>query len=349
MSTVLKGIDISTFQGNNIDFNKVKKSGIDFVIIRAGYGREASQKDDCFEINYKNAKAAGLKVGAYWYSYAISVDDAKTEADTCSSIIKGKTFDLPVFMDLEEQSQFAKGKDFCSSIVTAFCDRMIKNGYKTGLYISYSPLMSYISDTVRNKYPLWIAQYYKECQYKGKYAMWQYTDGGVVPGTSGTIDMDYLYDTSIISGSSSSSSTTSNKNTTTSNKTNTTTDSQVNSSKSVNYSVKVTAKDGVNLRSGAGISYKKKGAVPYNTTLKITKQTSGGGYTWGYTKYDGITGWIALKYTKKVTSAVYYTVKTGDTLSSIAYKYNTTIDAIVKLNKILNKDLIYGGQKLRIK
>lgn len=337
MSTVLKGMDISTFQGNNIDFNKVKKSGIDFVIIRAGYGREASQKDDCFEINYKNAKSAGLKVGAYWYSYAISVDDAKTEADTCSSIIKGKKFDLPVFMDLEEQSQFAKGKDFCSSIVTAFCDRMIKNGYKTGLYISYSPLMSYISDTVRNKYPLWVAQYYKECQYKGKYAMWQYTDGGVVPGTSGTIDMDYLYDTSIISSSSSSSSTTSNKNITT--------DSQVNSSKSVNYSVKVTAEDGVNLRSGAGTGYKKKGAVPYNTTLKITKKTTGGGYTWGYTKYDGITGWIALKYTKKISSTVYYTVKTGDTLSSIANKYNTTVDNIVKLNK----DLIHNGQKLRVK
>lgn len=337
MSTILKGIDISTFQGNNIDFNKVKKSGIDFVIIRAGYGREASQKDDCFEINYKNAKAAGLKVGAYWYSYAVSVEDAKTEADTCSSIIKGKTFDLPVFMDLEEQSQFNKGKDFCSSIVIAFCDRMIKNGYRTGLYNSTYYLERYFSDAVINNYTLWVAQYYKECQYEGKYAIWQYSDSGVVPGISGRVDMNYLYDTSIISGSSSSSSSTSNKNTTT--------DSQVNSSKSVNYSVKVTAKDGVNLRSGAGTSYNKKGAVPYNTTLKITKETSGGGYTWGYTKYDNITGWVALKYTKKLSSAVYYTVKTGDTLSSIASKYNTTVNNIVKLNK----DLIHNGQKLRVK
>lgn len=65
-----KGIDVSTWQGN-IDFSKVKAAGIDFVIIRAGYGREISQKDKYFEQNYKNAKAAGLNVGAYWYSYAV--------------------------------------------------------------------------------------------------------------------------------------------------------------------------------------------------------------------------------------------------------------------------------------
>lgn len=114
-----KGIDVSQFQGN-IDFGKVKKSGIEFVIIRAGFGRYANQKDPYFESHYKAAKAAGLKVGAYWYSYATSEADAKAEAETCLSIIKGKQFEYPIYFDLEESSQFRKGKSFCDSLVKTF-------------------------------------------------------------------------------------------------------------------------------------------------------------------------------------------------------------------------------------
>lgn len=197
---MMRGIDVSTWQGRYIDYKKVKKSGVSFVIIRAGFGRETSQKDDCFETNYKNAKAAGLLVGAYWYSYAVSAEDAVREAETCMKCIQGKKFDLPIFLDLEEQSQFAKGKNFCDSIVKSFCDTISKGGYKTGLYISYSPLMNYISETVRNKYTLWIAQYFNKCQYTGKYAVWQHTDSAKIDGIDGSVDENYLYDTSIILG-----------------------------------------------------------------------------------------------------------------------------------------------------
>ena len=199
---MMRGIDVSTWQGRYIDYKKVKNSGIDFVIIRAGYGRETDQKDDCFEINYKNAKAAGLLVGAYWYSYAISAEDAVKEAETCMKCINGKKFDLPVFLDLEEQSQFAKGRNFCDNIVKSFCKAIIKGGFKTGLYISYLPLVNFIRETVRNKYTLWIAQYYNKCQYAGKYAIWQHTDGAKIDGIDGSVDENYLYDTSIISDSS---------------------------------------------------------------------------------------------------------------------------------------------------
>ena len=203
-----KGIDISTWQGGNIDFKKVKNSGIDFVIIRAGFGRVASQKDQWFETNYKNAKAAGLIVGAYWYSYAISVEDAKREAEACIKVINGKSFELPVFYDIEERTQFAKGKAFCSSITCAFCDKMKKNGIQSGLYISLSPLIDYITDEVQRAYPLWIAQYYNECQYSGvgKIAIWQNSDNCKIAGIDGAVDTDILYDENIINAQKDSES-----------------------------------------------------------------------------------------------------------------------------------------------
>jgi len=102
--SVAKCIDVSTWQGS-IDFNKVKSAGYDYVIIRAGYGKEKSQKDNMFETNYKNAKSAGLKVGAYWFSYAMSPSTATAEADACLSCIKGKKFELPVYYDMEYQLQ----------------------------------------------------------------------------------------------------------------------------------------------------------------------------------------------------------------------------------------------------
>ena len=100
MAKTFKGIDVSQYQ-QNIDFKKVKASGVDFVIIRAGFGKYANQKDPYFESHYKAAKAAGLKVGAYWYSYAATVAEAKAEAQTCINAIKGKTFEYPIYFDLE--------------------------------------------------------------------------------------------------------------------------------------------------------------------------------------------------------------------------------------------------------
>ena len=139
---MIKGIDVSSWQGN-IDFAKVKASGIDFVIIRAGYGRETRQNDNCFELNYRNAKAAGLDVGAYWYSYADSAEDAVKEARACMEVIKGKKFEYPIYFDLEEQSQFAKGRNFCDSVIKAFCGELEKNGYLAGLYCSTYYLNNY--------------------------------------------------------------------------------------------------------------------------------------------------------------------------------------------------------------
>lgn len=187
-----RGIDISKWQGT-VDFAKVKKSGIDFVILRAGYGKETSQKDKCFEQDYSGAKAAGLHVGAYWYSYAETVEDAKKEAAACLSVIKGKQFDFPVYYDVEEKKQFSKGKNFCDSIITAFCTELEKDGYYAGLYMSTSYLNNYVSESVRKRYTVWVAQYATKCSYKGEYGIWQYSSKGSVPGVNGNCDMDECY------------------------------------------------------------------------------------------------------------------------------------------------------------
>ena len=190
---MIKGIDVSIWQGN-IDFGKVKASGIDFVIIRAGYGREVSQKDNCFEQNYNAAKAAGLDVGAYWYSYADSAEDAVREAKACMEIIKGKKFEYPIYFDLEEQSQFAKGKNFCDSVIKSFCGELEKHSYLAGLYCSTYYLNNYVSNSVAGKYALWVAQYNYRCTYTAnKYGIWQYSDEGRVNGINGNVDMNYCY------------------------------------------------------------------------------------------------------------------------------------------------------------
>ena len=188
-----QGCDFSIWQGYNIDFNKVKAAGINFVILRAGYGKYISQKDPTFEGNYKRAKAAGLNVGAYWYSYAQTEADAKQEADVFMQAIKGKTFEMPLYFDLEERSQFNKGTVFCSKITEIFCSALEKAGYFAGLYISRSPLQQYISASTAKKYALWIAEYNSKCNYNGAFGMWQNTSTFRVNGTSGNIDHDFCY------------------------------------------------------------------------------------------------------------------------------------------------------------
>jgi len=192
--TILKGIDVSIHQGK-IDWTKVK-GNVDFAILRAGYGDAITypgQKDSTFETNYKDCKANGIPCGVYWYSYAMSAEAAKREAQACLSMIKGKKFEYPIFFDLEEQKQFAKGKAFCDSIVTAFCTEIEKAGYFAGLYMSRSPLQTYISPSVASKYALWIAEYGSKCNYSGSYGMWQYSKIGMVNGISANVDLNYCY------------------------------------------------------------------------------------------------------------------------------------------------------------
>ena len=98
---VTHGIDVSKHQGV-IDWRKVKA---EFAILRAGFGRYANQKDTQFERNYAGAKAAGIPVGAYWYSYARSAEEAREEAKACLQVLQGKQFEFPIYFDIEDCSQ----------------------------------------------------------------------------------------------------------------------------------------------------------------------------------------------------------------------------------------------------
>ena len=189
-----KGIDVSRHQGN-IDWKKVRNSGkVDFVILRAGYGKVISQKDSKFEEYYAQCNANQIPVGAYWYSYAMSSEEARQEAEVFLQVIKVKQFAYPVYFDLEEPKQFALGKAKCSAIATAFLDVVEKAGYFVGLYMSKSHLESYITEEVKNRYAVWVAHYgVNQTSYAGQFGMWQKSDTGSVPGISGNVDLDECY------------------------------------------------------------------------------------------------------------------------------------------------------------
>ena len=191
-SMILKGIDVSVHNGS-INWNQVKADGVQFAILRAGYGREISQKDRRFEEYYANAKAVGMPVGCYWYSYATGVEEAKIEAQVCLSVIKGKQFEYPVYFDLEEQSAFATGKSNCSAMVRAFCGELEKAGYFAGLYMSRSPFNSYMEDDIKTKYALWLAEYGQKLNYNGSVGMWQKSSTGRISGISGNVDINECY------------------------------------------------------------------------------------------------------------------------------------------------------------
>ncbi|WP_337380983.1 GH25 family lysozyme, partial [Ruminococcus sp.] len=150
-------VDISEFQ-QNIDFNKMKNDGIKAVIIRAGYGRETSQKDTMFESHYRNAKEAGLKIGAYWYSYADSVDDAEKEAKACLECVENKYFDMPIYYDLEDNSIVKLGKAKLTEIAERFCETIKKSNYRAGVYANLNWFNNYLDyDKLKKKYSIWLA------------------------------------------------------------------------------------------------------------------------------------------------------------------------------------------------
>ena len=193
MAITYKGIDVSRYQGS-INFNKVKASGIEFVMIRCGTGyNQKACKDVKFETYYKQAKAAGLKVGAYFYSYAATENHARREASWVLDWIKGKVFDYPIVFDMEERSVAKLGKTKISAIATAFCSTVEKAGYYVSIYSSKSWIESYYTADVLNKYDLWVAQWAPSCTYAGSYGMWQYTADGVIPGISGRVDCNISY------------------------------------------------------------------------------------------------------------------------------------------------------------
>lgn len=187
-SSGILGIDVSEWQGN-INWSHVKTDGVKFAIIRAGIGHRV---DDQFANNYAGCKSNSVPVGAYWYSKATTVAEAKQEAQDFLAALKGKTFEYPVYMDLEESAQFALGKAKCSELVDAFLTVLEQAGYYAGLYCSTSYLNSHVSESVRKRYTIWCADYRGNCGYTGDYGIWQ-PGTGTIYGIDTEVDLDYAY------------------------------------------------------------------------------------------------------------------------------------------------------------
>ena len=195
--TPIPGIDVYAGQ-KTIDWNTVKNSGIQFAMIRDGYGGDIGywndQKDDCFEQNYSGATAAGVKVGVYHYSYATDVQGASNEADECLSILNGRHLDYPVAYDIEDPTQYGISSDTLGQMVQTFCSKVQQAGYKTVVYAFKNFYQDHLNSSLVDPYDHWLAQWdISSPTYDKAYTMWQYTSNGSVPGISGRCDMDYSY------------------------------------------------------------------------------------------------------------------------------------------------------------
>ena len=197
-SSKIKGMDISAWQGkiSKANFEKAKAAGIKFVILRVGYTGSSSKKptiDSVFENNYKNAIAAGLQVGVYFYSLATGTSLAKEEANFVIKNIKGKKITYPVYIDVEDNATQGKAsKSTLASVCNTFCNTIAAVGYKPGVYASVSWFNSKIGN-ITAPHTKWVAQYYKVCEYKGNYDMWQYSSSESVPGIASKTDVNWCY------------------------------------------------------------------------------------------------------------------------------------------------------------
>lgn len=320
----MQGIDVSKWNGD-IDWSKVKKAGVEFVLISCGTSQSSI---DSFEKNYKEAKNNGIMVGVYRYSYAKTEESAVKEAQSLLNNIKGKQLEFPIVIDIEDSSLTKLSRQEKTDIVKAFCEEIENAGYYAMYYCNLNWLNSHLYKDQLSKYDLWLAQW-NVTEPSVECGIWQMADNGEIDGISGNVDMNMSF------------------------------------------------KDYPSIMIEKGINgYIKNDEIK----KEIPKQEQNTSNDISYINYIVVKGdtlsKIASKYNTKVSDLVkinnicnpdiiyenqlikvpvksadniVYTVQKGDTLSNIAIKYNTSVDSIVKLNSISDKNKIYVGQILKIK
>ena|GEM_PF-931508 len=209
---ILHGIDISR-HNKIVNWEKVKADGIDFTILRIGYSRLNTDtvkatskpgslnltKDENYETNLKGVKKAGLPMGVYYFSQAITVKEAETEADYVLELLGGRKLDLPVVFDSEmtpggRLALVNPDKASYNKIAKAFCEKIKAAGYTPMVYSSYNGMKrKYNAAELESLYEIWLARYNNNTYYDGKYTIWQYASGGKVDGCSTTVDMNFYY------------------------------------------------------------------------------------------------------------------------------------------------------------
>ena len=190
-----KGIDVSKWQGV-IDWEKAKKGGVGFAILRLGFTGTASRKpalDGQFRRNLAQCKRHGIDAGVYYYSTATTERQAKAEARFIIKQLKGEKLQYPVYIDTEDVLQANLSKSKLTAVVKAFCDEMEKAGYYVGIYANKNWFAEQLNDGKLKAYDKWVAQYNDKCTYSGAYGMWQYTDKGKIAGINGFVDLNKCY------------------------------------------------------------------------------------------------------------------------------------------------------------
>lgn len=192
--TVAKGIDVSEFQGT-IDWQTVKNSGVDYVIIRCGYGdNEANQDDKQWLRNVQECERLDIPYGVYIYSYAMNTTAAKSEAEHVLRLLQGHDPSYPVYLDMENEGgaydQGSLPQKTLGDIAETFCNIIQNAGYDVGIYANTNWFTNKLTDSRFNQWERWVAQYNDTCTYTGNYSMWQCTSQGRVNGISGYVDLN---------------------------------------------------------------------------------------------------------------------------------------------------------------
>lgn len=193
------GIDVSTHQGL-IDWEQVRDAGIEFAIVRAGYrGSTKGQlyEDELFWDNLNGAKEAGLQVGIYFFSQALTVEEAEEEAAFVLSLLDGEPLDLPVYYDWEQVAGESRVTDPGALPLTdcsvAFCEAVRRQGYTPGVYFNQDYGYAYLDFVRLQNYALWLAEYGDNPTFRYHYDCLQYTDAGSLPGIETAVDLNLIF------------------------------------------------------------------------------------------------------------------------------------------------------------
>lgn len=343
----LKGIDVSQWQGN-IDWQKVKGAGVQFAMLRAGYGR--NNLDTKFHRNAQGAAAVGIPVGLYWFSYALNVEMARKEAQYAVELAKKYKITWPIAYDLEYdtvsyavKNGLAITKSLATQMAIAFCEEIKRLGYIPMVYTNLDYLNRYF-DRSKLHYDLWYAQYASTASVADK-EIWQYSSKGSVPGISGNVDMNHGYKDYGNGGDSKPDPAP--------------TPSPAPSGTTLNLAVAVMQGKygaGQDRKNALGTRYQEVqdfiNHIASASTDTLVKEVMQGKYGNGEirktvlgSRYKAVQD----KIDGRGSGAVYYTVRSGDTLSGIAAKYGTNYQKLAQMNGIVNPNKIYVGQKLRVK
>ena len=284
LNPIEKGIDVSKWNGT-IDWNKVKSSGIDYVIIRAGFG--ASSVDAKFKTYIEGAANAGLKIGVYWFSYATSPEKAALEAQKCLETVSPykNSITYPIFFDYEYDSvKYANNngvtitRNSATQIASAFMNTIKSYGYDTGIYTNKDFSTTYFTENLINSTNLWIAKYNRTNILNESCSMVQYSERGLVPGINGYVDLNYTY------------LKTSRNNSSTYSTAYIQTQSSVNSTSN---STKVVTTVNLNLRKDMSASSSVVCTIPANANVDVLEKSS---YGWYKVKYKHFVGYVSGNY-----------------------------------------------------